>query len=1463
MKKSQLVKNRKSIVLLITAILICTTLLTSTISQLIVSAVDPDLDKTQTTQNNHFTIYWTDDCTAHPTKCVAQANIDDLDDILEELYDVYTDPTNDYRFNDPTSGTAMRIEVLPADMGGISYRSGWIALDPDIFGDVLSTEAIPLHELLHQVQWAYGWDFTGFTMEGTARMMQDKIYNDLDMSLGTEMCAYFPEVNDFLGSYTDNTLIDLSYRACLFWTYLTEQYGSVSTEPQVGVDVVREVYENHDSGTDDIQRINAALSSISPGTDFKDVFMDFIVANYAKELTGPSVPDKYQYIDDDIAPGDYARPALTVNEAQALGDVENGNTNINEWSARYYEIRPSADVPIVNIEFTQTGASTPDLVYNLLVIDDGDLVTDLCEYNLVRQDYVRSIINDGYDRFVVVVGALDNAASYSYSLGSDGGLSTIDIKWPITGNPAIVDIDDLNTILVHVEVDGPTGSPLHGLDTEDFDVQVDGTSLTIITGVEVMNQYWLAVQPENLGAGLYDLRVELAVGTISDTENDAIQYRDEVNADNMIVIDRSGSMLQPDWTGPYWEPPHPYDKIYGAIDAASLFVNSFRTGDKIGLVWFSTDAYTPIELANFTEANRVDMINTIDTFDQDEANAWYATSIGDGLWNAQTELDNRGEEDHSWVIIVLSDGIENRDRRIPEVVMDGGIIDYVSSTANPDTTKTIIHTVALGSNADREKLEDLAEISGGRYEYVVEPASGDLPNDLADVYRLFAEEILLEERIIALRGTYHYDAPAPSHTIEMESRATEATFVVNYNWRGQKYGGDPEVYLIDPSGHEVTPTFVHDTHQLFRVPQPQSGSWTVILEQPQEGGQVEGMYLVEVSVKSRVNFEAFIANTPEERLRGAKIPFVVFLTDEKPITGATVNVELTLPDIEDTPPYTPSGIDTIQLYDDGKHGDGRADDGVYAGVHYNTDLKGIYDAKIIVEGTSPIVGSFRREATMAFNIKDDTDSDNDGLPDTWEKNVGLNYKDPLGDNGPNGDPDKDGLTNMEEFENGTMPLDQDTDNGGENDGSEVTRDRDPFDPEDDKIKPPTSIRAVPYNGYVEVWVGILPRHDQILIHRSTSPEGPWMSFMVDATPSFNDKDLENDVTYYYKAAGVTTDTLNRVSATTRTVSATPRVETIPPTGHIHINKDEYVTNDERVTLNIWADPDTVAMKISNNPELKDAEWEPYTDKKQWQLETGKGLRTVYMILKDEVGNIGPKSLYDFSGEVQPAMDTIVLREIEGVETTFFVDDLEIAPQTVFVGESVDISTKVINIGGRTGSYDVALEVNDVTEDEFTGTLQPNEQETISYTYTSDQAGTFKVDINGQTGSFTALKPVDIKLSTLEIIPGTSGRGETMEISVVAQNEGDVQGSGTVTMYIDETVQGEKTVILAPGASTDVVFEYSTEERGTYNVRIGDLTGSFKVQDVSIIDWITSNLALIAVVILVSAIVVWQYRLRAT
>ncbi|MFH1383330.1 MAG: CARDB domain-containing protein, partial [Chloroflexota bacterium] len=89
---------------------------------------------------------------------------------------------------------------------------------------------------------------------------------------------------------------------------------------------------------------------------------------------------------------------------------------------------------------------------------------------------------------------------------------------------------------------------------------------------------------------------------------------------------------------------------------------------------------------------------------------------------------------------------------------------------------------------------------------------------------------------------------------------------------------------------------------------------------------------------------------------------------------------------------------------------------------------------------------------------------------------------------------------------------------------------------------------------------------------------------------------------------------------------------------------------------------------------------------------------------------------------------------------FVIGSLSVTPGTVKPAEQVTISTMVTNIGGSEGTYTVVLKINGAEEARKDVTLAAGKSQTVSFTTTRAEAGSYTVSIDGQTAQFTVTAP---------------------------------------------------------------------------------------------------------------------------
>jgi hypothetical protein len=91
------------------------------------------------------------------------------------------------------------------------------------------------------------------------------------------------------------------------------------------------------------------------------------------------------------------------------------------------------------------------------------------------------------------------------------------------------------------------------------------------------------------------------------------------------------------------------------------------------------------------------------------------------------------------------------------------------------------------------------------------------------------------------------------------------------------------------------------------------------------------------------------------------------------------------------------------------------------------------------------------------------------------------------------------------------------------------------------------------------------------------------------------------------------------------------------------------------------------------------------------------------------------------------------------QAVFSVSSLRINPTKANVGKKVSIRVIVTNSGNVAGTYEVILSINGVIEDRQTVTLTTGVTQEVKFNTVKNIPGTYKIDINGLTGSFVVVR----------------------------------------------------------------------------------------------------------------------------
>ncbi len=1195
---------------------------------------------------NYRMYYRLVECPSYDGKSACTENVDvngknkHANDALQTS-EAYRTQMMDLGFNDPAFFNGQKpfpLDFFPCNNGcangdGIQYRPDWFAsgeYNPDTGAGDDYEYFVVGHEIFHKVQGTHGGSspdpYGKWIIEGQARATEDKfcIFTNSQCNVWDTVAEkfYLGQINGYLGA-PEKSLLEASYNAALFWIYVMEQFAGIQTEPGYGVDVMVKYWQQNQSNKDS----NAAKDGIGTlndtleqkiGTDrrFKDIFQDFAVANYAKDLLTNPVPAafaKYNYRDEENCPTCTYDPvkrtiSSPLNAAQSLF----GTVSVDAWGTRYFEVTPDAAVSLINVEVDALAGTPHPFYYHLLAIDNNQIVD---QWSGEGQNMEQSIDNTSpaYDRLVLIVAAFDNPVNFHYGFNLTDGIYILS---PNAQFPAQVgEATAPKKFIAQVQVIDKDLQPVAGIDTSAFSITVGSTLINppanpaddpIIASTYIAGQYWLVLRaPANPGCTECDLKIEYA--GYSDTEATAVRYGPQPDVDNMIVIDRSGSMAGA--------------KIDAAKGAAKLYVDAYSDGDRVGVVSYSDAANGEYGLTGWTNATRIQAQDAIDNIDPPVG----ATATGAGLREGLAQLVGQNTPNPAWAMVLLSDGkdtVDDTKNHIPEFLKE-----YKARKKAGDQVP-VIHVVAVGDDADGVALESVAAAAGGQFQFLPEAsliaasaemaAAATFPLELAEVYRVFAESVRDEQQIFASRFELGPANPGPVVSkIQVDKAASEAIFVLKME---PANAANQAFFRLTAPGNAtgIAPTLDAQGHHVWRIAAPVAGEWLLTVR---GCTNCATSFLVEAALVSDLTLEVFLGLPVEERLAGKPMPILALLSDVAPITGATVKAT-----VERTG-------ETLTLFDDGQHGDGGANDGFYGGVILNTFNPGGYTVIVDADGVSQLAGAFKRRARVGFYMLGGEDSDKDRLPDWWEGDCTDPAK-----NDEQADPDGDGLVNAQEFFRHTDPCDPDTDNGGESDGSEVARGNNPLFPKDDFTSPPR-IKAWPQVGQVHLRLSAPANSPKLTLYRALTPQGPFTLLVSDlTTTTYVDTTVVNNTRYCYRAIAQGRAT----SAPSNVSCATPKLDPFAPHGEIVLppGVKQPVARTTLVLLEGYDDPNTeehpifdgallmpadesglTEMLLSNRGDFEGATWEPYQPTKAWTFAPrADGMATVFVRYKDHAGN---------------------------------------------------------------------------------------------------------------------------------------------------------------------------------------------------------------------------------------------------
>lgn len=396
----------------------------------------------------------------------------------------------------------------------------------------------------------------------------------------------------------------------------------------------------------------------------------------------------------------------------------------------------------------------------------------------------------------------------------------------------------------------------------------------------------------------------------------------------LLIVDNSGSMKASDPQGL-------------RFTGVRLFASILDTGDSLGFIIFSTQSEVQTNGIVRLEAKE-DGAKSLAGFHAPAADGY--TDVKAALEDAKELLKKKELDGEKVVIVLLTDGKPEIQKPYPQYEQE--TLDLARSLNIP------IIAIALTSAARTPFLGQLADATNG----IVIPA--DNSSDLLSTYL----QVLGQIKDRTVMGGERFKS---SSSLEIEQ--TLAPYVNSATFVFAK-SETAKVHLLGPDGNEIGKDYSGDPRfSLITLANPVGGTYTFRI---QGGGEAQAWAILRSRLRVQIVEPAVIH--PLDR----DLPIIVNLLEEtssggfvKIIGDANFSALVTAPD--------GSEISLDRFYDDGTHGDLKADDGNYTRLFPAPKAEGSY--LITVQGWKnaiPVQAETRVKVAKFPNLVVDSPSDN-------------------------------------------------------------------------------------------------------------------------------------------------------------------------------------------------------------------------------------------------------------------------------------------------------------------------------------------------------------------------------------------------------------------------------------------------------------------------------------------------------